>query len=203
MTITRPFALLPFAAGLLLATGCADTTAAAGGGSPLRQQHGQHAQHRSVTRPGHGASTTPTPVGVSARGAIAVVPLGLDNAVAVVDLRTASVLRRVPLPANSGATGSAMVDDSIAYVGNPGLNSVSLVNYLTGATSEVPVGVYPQGLVFTRGRLFVLNGNLVSFAPAGASWIGRTGDVAGHRYRLDPATGDTPFAPSAGTGCFT
>ena len=31
--------------------------------------------------------TTPTPVGVSARGGFALVPLGLDNAVAVVDLR--------------------------------------------------------------------------------------------------------------------
>ena len=33
--------------------------------------------------------TTPTPVGVSARRSIAIVPLGLDNAVAVVDLRAA------------------------------------------------------------------------------------------------------------------
>jgi len=88
-----------------------------------------------------------------------------------VDLRAASVLRRVPLPANSGATGAAVVDDSIAYVGNPGINSVSRVNYLTGETSEVPVGVFPQGLVFTRGKVFVLNGNLVNFAPAGPSWL--------------------------------
>ena len=115
--------------------------------------------------------TTPTPVGVAARGAIAIVPLGLDNAAAVVNLRTAKVLMRVPLPANSGATGAAVVDDSIAYVGNPGINSVSRINYLTGATSEVPVGVFPQGLVFTRGKVFVLNGNLVNFAPAGPSWL--------------------------------
>lgn len=116
--------------------------------------------------------TTPTPVGVAARGGYAVVPMGLDNAVAVVDLRTASVLRRVPLPANSGATGAAVVDDSIAYVGNPGLNTVSRVNYLTGATSEVAVGIYPQGLIFTRGRIFVMNGNLdATFKPAGPSWL--------------------------------
>ena len=116
--------------------------------------------------------TTPTPVGVSAREGIAIVPLGLDNAVTVVDLRTASVIRTIPLPENSGATGSAIVDDSIAYVGNPNINSVSRVNYLTGVTSEVPVGVYPSGLIFTRGKVFVLNGNLdETFSPAGPSWL--------------------------------
>ena len=116
--------------------------------------------------------TTPTPTGVSAREGMAVVPLGLDNAVAVVDLRAATVVATVPLPDNSGATGSAIVDDSIAYVGNPNLNSVSRVNYLTGATSEVPVGVYPSGLIFTRGKVFVLNSNLdETFSPAGPSWL--------------------------------
>ena len=115
--------------------------------------------------------TTPTPVGVSARKAVALVPLGLDNAVAVVDLRAATVVRTIPLPANSGATGSIIVDDSIGYVANPNLNTVSRVNYLTGATDSVAVGVYPQGVIFTRGRVFVLNGNLVNFAPAGSSWL--------------------------------
>jgi hypothetical protein len=116
--------------------------------------------------------TTATPVGVSARGAIAIVPLGLDNAVAVVDLRAGTVLRRVPLPDNSGATGSAVIDDSIAYVANPNLNSVSRVNYVDGTTAEVVVGRYPQGVVFTRGKVFVLNGNLdETFAPAGPSWL--------------------------------
>lgn len=179
MTFTRAFALLPLAVALLLASGCADTNAPLPEPQEVLLVVNSTANTLSIVpvdAPGSTVAvelggTTPTPVGVSARGGIAVVPLGLDNAVAVVDLRTASVLRRVPLPANSGATGSAMVDDSIAYVGNPGLNSVSRVNYLTGATSEVPVGVYPQGLVFTRGKLFVLNGNLVNFAPADASWI--------------------------------
>jgi hypothetical protein len=114
--------------------------------------------------------TTPTPTGVSAREGVAIVPLGLDNAVAVVDLRAAAVIRTIPLPENSGATGSAIVDDSIAYVGNPNINSVSRINYLTGATSEVPVGVYPSGLIFTRGKVFVINANLDStFKAAGPS----------------------------------
>ena len=115
--------------------------------------------------------TTPTPVGVSALGRTALVPLGLDNAVAVVDLVDAKVVLTIPLPANSGATGSAIVDDSIAFVANPNLNTVSRVNYLTGAATETPVGVYPQGIIYARGRIFVLNGNLVNFAPAGPSWI--------------------------------
>ena len=51
--------------------------------------------------------TTPTPVGVSAREGVALVPLGLDNAVAVVDLRAATLMRTIPLPDNSGATGSS------------------------------------------------------------------------------------------------
>jgi hypothetical protein len=115
--------------------------------------------------------TTPTPVGVSARKAVALVPLGVDNAVAVVDLRAAKVALTIPLPENSGATGSVIVDDSIGYVANPNLNTISRVNYLTGATSEVPVGKYPQGFIFTRGKVFVLNGNLESFKVAGPSWM--------------------------------
>jgi hypothetical protein len=127
--------------------------------------------------------TTPTPTGVSAREGIAIVPLGLDNAVAVVDLRSATIMRTVPLPDNSGATGSAIVDDSIAYVGNPNINSVSRINYLTGATSEVPAGVYPSGLVFTRGKVFVINANLdETFSPAGPSWL----------TVIDPATNAAP-----------
>jgi len=115
--------------------------------------------------------TTPTPVGVSALGAHAVVPMGVDHAATFVDLATGSVSRVVPLADGSGATGSAILDDSIAYVANPGLNTVTRINYLTGDTASVAVGVYPQGIVATRGKLFVLNGNLVNFAVAGPGWI--------------------------------
>jgi hypothetical protein len=168
-----------FAAALLLA-GCADTNAPLPEPQEVLLAVNSTANTLSIVpvdAPASGVQvelggTTPTPVGVAARGAYAVVPMGLDNAVTVVDLRTASVVRRVPLPANSGATGATVVDDSIAYVGNPGLNSVSRVNYLTGASSEVAVGTYPQGLIFTRGRVFVLNGNLdETFKPAGPSWL--------------------------------
>jgi hypothetical protein len=129
-----------------------------------------------VESPGTGVTvplggTTPTPVSVAARDGIALVPMGLDNTVVVVDLRTAQVINTISLPAGSGATGAAIISDSIAYVANPNLNTVTQVNLVTGDTASVRVGVYPQAIVFTRGRLFVLNGNLVNFSPAGPSWI--------------------------------
>lgn len=111
------------------------------------------------------------PVSLAARGAVAVVPLGPGDAAAVVDLRNGQVMRLIPLP-GSGANGAAMVDDSIAYVANPNLNTVSRINYLTGETADVATGPHPQGVVFTRGRVFVLNGNLdVARQPQGESWL--------------------------------
>jgi hypothetical protein len=117
-----------------------------------------------------GALTMP-PAGLAAVGGWALVPLGASDAVAVVDLQARAVVRTVGLAAGSGATGAAIVDDSIAYVGNPALNTVTRVNYLTGDTASVAVGVTPQAMVFSRGRIFVLNGNLAGGVPAGPSWI--------------------------------
>lgn len=165
---------------LLLGAACADTNAPAPEPTEALLVVNSTANTLSIVpvdNPSSGVQvplggTTPTPVGVSALGRTALVPLGLDNAVAVVDLIDARVLRRVPLPDNSGATGSAIVDDSIAFVANPNLNSVSRVNYLEGTTVEQNVGVYPAGILFARGRIFVLNGNLDStFSPAGPSAI--------------------------------
>jgi hypothetical protein len=170
---------LATAAAALLALGCADTNAPLPDPTEVLLVVNSTANTLSIVpveNTGQVVSvplggTTPTPVGVSARKSIAIVPLGLDNAVAVVDLLSATVARIIPLPANSGATGSTIVDDSIAYVANPNLNTVSRVNYITGANSEVPVGKYPQGMVYTRGKIYVLNGNLEAFKVAGPSWI--------------------------------
>jgi hypothetical protein len=114
---------------------------------------------------------TPGPAGVSALNGTALVPLGPNDAVAVVDLRTGTVSRTIPLASGSGATGSAVVDDSIGYVANPGLNTVTRVNYLTGDTVSVAVGARPAGVLATRGKVFVLNSNATGGAPAGASWL--------------------------------
>jgi hypothetical protein len=149
--------------------------------------------------------TTPTPVGVSASGAYAIVPMGLDHAATVVDLRTGSVVRVVPLANGSFATGSAVVDDSIAYVANPGLNTVTRINFLTGDTASVAVGRYPQAVVATRGKVFVINGNLVNFAPAGPGWITVIDPVTNaHATGVDsiplPLPGNPQFAVVAGDG---
>lgn len=113
-----------------------------------------------------------TPVSVAARAGIALVPLGGADAVAVVDLAAGTVLRTISLAAGSGATGAAIVDDSIGYVADPGLGTVTRVNYLTGDTAAVAVGGQPRALVFTRGKLFVLDGALDgSFEPTGASYL--------------------------------
>src|SRR5688572_25318461 len=65
---------------------------------------GQGTQARAV-----GLGAQGTPVGVSARGAYAVVPLGTYPFAAVVNLRTGTLQTRVALPAESGATGSEFV----------------------------------------------------------------------------------------------
>jgi len=116
-----------------------------------------------------GAGAKPT--SLSARNGWAIVPLGDDPEAAVLDLRASQVTRLVPLPPNSGATGAAIVDDSIAYVGNPNRNSVTRINYRTGDTASLAVGATPKAVVFTRGKVFVLNANLNGATPAGPSWI--------------------------------
>lgn len=117
-------------------------------------------------------NTAPVPAGFASRNGIALVPLGDDDAVAVVDLQPLGVTLTIGLANGSGATGAAIIDDSIGYVANPGLNSITRVNYLTGDTASVAVGVRPLAMVYTRGRLFVLNSNTnASETPLGPSWV--------------------------------
>ena len=101
----------------------------------------------------------------------------------------------VALPANSGATGAAFLNDSIAIVGNSNRNTVTPVNVNRGtAGAEVAVGVYPQAVVEgTDGRLFVLNGNLVNFSPAGPGTV-TVIDAAGHAAGTVQLSGTNPAA---------
>jgi len=118
-------------------------------------------------------TTSGTPVSLAVAGSIAAVPLGLDHAVALVDLETGSVLRTVALAQGSGATGAAFEGDSIVWVANPLLNTVTRVRIATGDTMSVAVGQYPQSLAVVDGHLWVLNTNLetVTFTPAGPGWL--------------------------------
>lgn len=108
-----------------------------------------------------------TPVDVAVRGASGVVPMGTYPFAMVVNLRTGST-RAVALPAGSGATGVAFVNDTLALVANPELNTVSPIRVRSGtAGTPISVGAYPHAILEHRGRVFVLNANLANFSPAG------------------------------------
>jgi hypothetical protein len=108
-----------------------------------------------------------SPVSVAARNGVAVVPLGIVPAAAVVDLARLEVLRTVALPDHSGATGVAFVNDSIALVGNPGRNSVTPVHVGSGqAGAEIATGTFPHQIAAAGGRVYVLNAELEDWVPA-------------------------------------
>jgi hypothetical protein len=107
-----------------------------------------------------------SPVSLAVRKQYAVVPLGTLPAAAVVDLAQRRVARTVPLPANSGATGAAFLNDSMALVANTNLNSVTPINILRGtAAAAIAVGTFPQFILTSGDTTFVVNGELVDFQP--------------------------------------
>ena len=113
-----------------------------------------------------------SPVTMAVRGNLAAVPLGLVPAVAVVDLKEGVLLRTVPLPVGSGATGAAFLNDATVLAANPSLNSVTPVNVLEGTRgSDIAVGRFPQAVVVEGGRAFVLNAELEGFVPDGPSTV--------------------------------
>jgi DNA-binding beta-propeller fold protein YncE len=124
-------------------------------------------------------SGSATPSTIAGRGNVFLVPLGQADAVGVDRLlgpcgpgalcvQPDYVL---PLATGSGATGVAIQDDSIAWIANPNLNTVTRLNYLRGDTASVAVGVDPQAVAIAGTRVFVVNSNLVGAAPAGPSWL--------------------------------
>jgi hypothetical protein len=111
-----------------------------------------------------------TPVTLAAHGATVVVPMGVVPVAVIVDLAAQRVVYNVALPANSGATGVAFLNDSIALVANTNLGSVTPVNVRNGTTgAAIQVGVFPQAMAAVRDTVFVVNANLVNFEPAGPS----------------------------------
>jgi hypothetical protein len=74
----------------------------------------------------------------------------------------------------------AIDDDSLAWVANPNLNTVTLVNYLTGDTVTFTAGTFPQAVAVTPGYVFFINGNLSGGQPAGPStvrWLTRSSGI--------------------------
>src|SRR2546428_80414 len=126
------------------------------------------------------ALQTPAGRGTTAagRGSTVLVPLGPADSVALLNnaglCTTGACVRPVvlcPLTKGSGAMGVAIQDDSIAWVANPKSNRATRINYRTGDTSTIPVGITPQAVAITRRTLYVVNANLNGSAPAGPSSI--------------------------------
>jgi hypothetical protein len=146
------------------------------------------------------------PVSVTTRGATAVVPLRGRDAIAVVDLRAGQLVNTISLAPGSGVAGAALVGDSVAYVSNGSLNSITRVDLSTGDTASITVGNTPQQVTFTRGRLLVMNANRDSLGrPAGESWIsvvdpasGLAGAVIDSIPLIGP--GNAQFSAVAGDG---
>jgi hypothetical protein len=112
------------------------------------------------------------PVSMTTRGPTAVVALRGTDAIAVVDLRLGQLVNTIALAPGSGIAGAALVSDSIVYVSNSSLNTITRVDLATGDTASLIVGPTPQQVTFTRGRLLVMNSNLDSAGkPAGESSI--------------------------------
>ncbi|MEO8089886.1 MAG: hypothetical protein ABI703_06290 [Gemmatimonadales bacterium] len=112
------------------------------------------------------------PVSVATRGATAVIPLRGRDALAVVDLRAGMLVNTISLAPGSGVAGAALVGDSVAYVTNSNLNTVTRIDLATGDTASTVVGLSPQHVIFTRGRVLVMNSNVDSLGkPAGESSI--------------------------------
>jgi hypothetical protein len=132
---------------------------------------------------GYAVDLTPptgTPATLDARSSLILVAMGSVNALRVYSFGTTTGPGIIALPTNSGATGVAIENDSIAWVANPNLNSVTEVNYHTGDTATHAAGPYPQAVAITDGYVFVLNGNLSAGQPAGPSsllWVSRTSPV--------------------------
>jgi hypothetical protein len=124
-----------------------------------------------------------SPVGLSTRGNLAVVPMGIVPALAVVDLAEGRLSKTIPLPAGSGATGSHFLNDSVAVVANSNRNSVTAGDLRRGTTGGgIPVGGFPQGIHATDAGVLVMNGELGSdFLPKSPATV-----TVLHRETLAP-----------------
>jgi hypothetical protein len=165
------------------------------------------------------SGATVLPLGVTDAGAIAtlgsrvvvVSPSDAELVVVTLDGAGPQVLRTIPLDPGSDPQAVAIIDDSIAYVASAIQDAVSRVNLVSGVTTNLAVGSYPQGLLFTRGRLFVINGNLAPcgippmLCVAGESWITVVDPILNQRAAGTdsiplPGPGNARYVDVAGDG---
>jgi len=156
-------------------------------------------------------SEVPAGARVAAGRRYAVVPTGLGDSIAVVDLMRRSVSRKVAVGEGAGALGTVVVSDSVAYVTLTRHDRILRVDLGTGDTIGIPVGRFPKDLALVRGKLFVVNANLTDcpppdgLCPAGESWVTVVDPVsnarAGGRDSIPiPGPGNASFVTVAGDG---
>ncbi|MEZ4455967.1 MAG: hypothetical protein R2882_05335 [Gemmatimonadales bacterium] len=151
-------------------------------------------------------TTTAGPADISARGATAVIAAEGSDEVVVVDLRSEVIRRSVALEPGSRPVAVLMISDNVAYSANAGTNTVTRIDVSTGDTASVAVGVFPRGLVLTRGRLFVVNANVedceTGLCGLGPGWVSvldpQTNQLAGGRDSIPLPNQGNPRSTTLG-----
>lgn len=111
-----------------------------------------------------GAST------LAGRQQVVLVPAG--GADAVQALRIGGTGSAIPLASGSGATGVAFQDDTLAWVANPGLSTITEVRVSTGDTlRSLAVGPRPVGVAILDSLVFSLNSNTTGNTVQGPSTL--------------------------------
>ena len=161
--------------GALVATACSDALEKT---SPVGQEIAvlnQGGQNLSLINAGDfTVQTLPllSPVAqlgtVSGQDQVVLVPTGSGDAVQALELGAAG--RNIPLASGSGATGAAFQTDTLAWVANPGLNTITQINVVTGDTiKSLAVGPQPVAVAIVAGRVFSINSNAVGDSARGPS----------------------------------
>jgi len=115
---------------------------------------------------------TPVPTAQTVAGneQTVLVPSGTGDAVQVLTLGAAG--RSTPLAAGSGATGVAFQNDTLAWVANPGLATVTQINVITGDTlRSLAVGPRPVAVAVVGGKVFTVNSNADGATVLGPSTL--------------------------------
>ncbi|HEX9893661.1 MAG TPA: hypothetical protein VGA78_07035 [Gemmatimonadales bacterium] len=130
----------------------------------------------------------------------AILAVARGDTVAVVDLIRRRVSRTIAVGEGAGALGGLVFNDSIAYVALSGRDALMRLNLESGDTLSIAVGHTPKAVAIARGKLFVVNANLVEcpppdgWCPAGESWVTVVDPITNTRA----APGDSIALPGPG-----